>query len=162
MPSVVVPLSVRDLLIADLPDCGWAGSDIHLRDVARQLRRARTGEVDYLAACPPSGVPVAVGGVDYTKAPGAGTLWQLSVHPALQSCGIGTVLIQAAEQRIVARGLHLAELSVEDDNTRARLLYERLGYAAVGAARETWVEERADGTIAVHEADCTVMRKELP
>jgi len=47
--------------------------------------------------CPPSGLPVALGGIDYTESPGAGTLWQLAVHGALQSCGIGTMLIHAAE-----------------------------------------------------------------
>jgi ribosomal protein S18 acetylase RimI-like enzyme len=56
----------------------------------------------------------------------------LEVHPALQSCGIGTILIQAAAQRIRARGLHRAELGVEDSNPRARSLYERLGDAAYG------------------------------
>jgi len=59
--------------------------------------------------------------------PGAGTLWQLTVHPALRSCGIGTILIRAAEQRIRARGLCRAELGVEELNQRARALYERLG-----------------------------------
>ena len=161
MPQVVVPLIVRDLVTADLPDCRWAGSDVHLLDVASQLQRARAGEIDYLAACPPSGIPVAIGGIDYTKAPDAGTLWQLSVHPALRSCGIGTLLIHAAEQRIVARQLQRAELSVEDGNTRARSLYERLGYTAIGVAYESWDEERQDGTIVVHEAECAVMRKEL-
>jgi ribosomal protein S18 acetylase RimI-like enzyme len=162
MPSVVVPLLVRDLVTADLPDCRWAGSGLHLRNIAGQLERARAGEVDYLAACPPSGTPVAIGGVDYLKAPDAGTLWQLSVHPALQSCGIGTVLIHAAEQRIITRRLHLAELSVERDNTRARSLYERLGYTAVGTSHESWIEEQQDGTIVVHEAECALMRKGLP
>jgi GNAT superfamily N-acetyltransferase len=42
-----------------------------------------------------------------------------------QSCGIGALLIQAAEQRIRAHGLRRAELSVEDSNPRARALYER-------------------------------------
>ncbi len=161
MPQVVLPLIVRDLVAADLPNCKWAGSDVHLRNVAGQLQRASTGDVDYLAACAPTGIPVAIGGIDYTKAPGAGTLWQLSVHPALQSCGIGTVLINVAQQRIVARQLHRAELSVEDGNTRARSLYGRLGYTAVGVAYERWDEEIQDGTIAVREATCVVMRKEL-
>jgi ribosomal protein S18 acetylase RimI-like enzyme len=76
---------------------------------------------------------VALGGVDYTLTPGAGTLWRLAVHGALQSCGIGTLLIEAAEQRIRARGLHRAELGVEECNPRARALYERLGYAATTA-----------------------------
>ena len=74
MPQVVLPLIVRDLVAADLPNCKWAGSDVHLRNVASQLQRASAGDVDYLAACPPSGIPVAIGGIDYTKAPGAGQL----------------------------------------------------------------------------------------
>src|SRR5262245_62133350 len=86
--QVVVPLTVRDLIAEDLPECGWSGSATHLASVSTALERARLGEVDYLAACPPSGLPVAIGGVDYVKTPGAGTLWQLAVHEALQSCGI--------------------------------------------------------------------------
>jgi ribosomal protein S18 acetylase RimI-like enzyme len=70
---------------------------------------------------------VAIGGVDYRARAGAGTLWQLVVHPALRSCGIGTVLVRAAEARIAARGLRRAELAVEEGNLRARALYERLG-----------------------------------
>ena len=84
--------------------------------LGKTLERARRGEVDYLAVCPPAGLPVALGGVDYTLTPGAGTLWQLAVHEALQSCGIGTLLIGAAEQRIRARGLHRAELAVEESD----------------------------------------------
>jgi ribosomal protein S18 acetylase RimI-like enzyme len=78
-------------------------------------------------ACPWSGLPVAIGGIDYATFAGAGEIMQLSVRPALQSCGIGTILILAAEQRIRARGLRRAELGVEESNPRARALYERLG-----------------------------------
>src|SRR5215469_10516586 len=99
MPGVVVPLTVRDLTDEDLPACAWSGSRSHLVNVAEALERARLGEVDYLAACPPSGLPVAIGGVDYVKSPGAGTLWQLSVPGALHSCVIGSILSQAAEHR---------------------------------------------------------------
>src|SRR6516162_10461099 len=162
MPEVVVPLTIRDLTTEDLPACAWSGSPTHLASVAGALERARLGEVDYLAACPPSGLPVALGGVDYAKTPGAGTLWQLVVDEALQSCGIGTILIQAAEQRIRARGLHRAELGVEECNPRARALYERLGYVAYGREPASWDEEAPDGTITRYETVCTLMRKELP
>jgi hypothetical protein len=83
-------------------------------------------------------------------------------HPALRSCGIGTVVIQAAEQRIRARGLHRAELGVEDSNPRARSLYERLGYAAYGSEPDSWDQEAADGTVSRYETMLTLMRKELP
>jgi len=158
----MVPLTIRDLTIEDLPDCTWSGSLTHLASVTVALERARLGEVDYLAACPPSGLPVAIGGIDYVKTPGAGTLWQLSVHEALQSCGIGTILVRAAEQRIRARGLRRAQLSVEKSNPRARRLYERLGYVAYGSEPVAWDEEAQDGSITRYETVCTMMRKELP
>ncbi|MFH8569725.1 GNAT family N-acetyltransferase [Streptomyces sp. NPDC017993] len=158
---MTLPLTVRDLLPADLPSCGWSGSPLHLDAVARELKRARRGEVDYLAVCPPSGEPVAIGGVDYRARPDAGLLWQLGVLPALQSCGIGSVLIAAAEQRIRGRGLHHAELAVEEDNPRARALYERLGYVAYGQEAEVWDEQGPDGAVRSHEALCIRMRKTL-
>ena len=73
MDEVVVPLTVRDLTAEDLPACAWSGPATHLASVAEALERARLGEVDYLAVCPPSGLPVAIGGIDYAKTPGAGT-----------------------------------------------------------------------------------------
>ncbi|MFB7255631.1 GNAT family N-acetyltransferase [Streptomyces nojiriensis] len=162
MTGVVLELSVRDFRHADLASCGWSGSEQHLAGVARQLERARTGEVDYLAVCTPTDIPVAKGGVDYQVEEGAGTLWQLAVHPALQSCGIGTLLIGAAEQRIRDRGLRHAELGVEEDNPRARALYERLGYVARGRRPDAWTEQAPDGSLRHHETMCTVMRKRLP
>lgn len=161
MISMVLKLSVRALSHADLASCGWAGSETHLAGVARQLERARLGEVDYLAVCPETDVPVAKGGIDYRAEEGVGTLWQLAVHPALQSCGIGTFLIGAAELRIRNRGLLHAELGVEEDNARARALYERLGYVARGRRTDAWTEEAPDGSLRRHEAMCTVMRKRL-
>ncbi|WP_327072778.1 GNAT family N-acetyltransferase [Kitasatospora purpeofusca] len=96
-----------------------------------------------------------------TVRPGAGTLWQLGVHPALQSCGIGTLLVRSAEQRISARGLALAELGVEESNPRARALYERLGYRAFGSELESWDVEAEDGSLRRYETLCTLMRKDL-
>lgn len=160
--EVVIPLTIRDLTPEDLPSCAWSGSATHLASIAEALERASRGEVDYLAVCPPAGLPVALGGIDYAKTPGAGTLWQLAVHGALHSCGIGTILIHAAEQRIRARGLHRAELGVEECNSRARALYERLGYVAYGREPASWDEEAPDGTITRYETVCTLMRRELP
>ena len=161
MAEVVVPLTIRDLAHKDLPSCAWSGSATHLASVASALDRAGRGEVDYIAVCPPSGLPVAIGGIDYAPDPGAGTLWQLAVHGALQSCGIGTLLIEAAEQRIRARGLYRAELAVEECNPRARALYERLGYVAYDRKPDAWDEEAEDGSLRRYETVCTLMRKKL-
>jgi ribosomal protein S18 acetylase RimI-like enzyme len=161
MPEIVLPLTVRDLTAADLPACRWSGGRSHLAAIAGELDRAARGEAESLAVCPPSGLPVALGGIDYVKIPGAGVLWQLAVHETLQSCGIGTILIQAAEQRIRARGLRRAELGVEECNPQARALYERLGYMAYGTALESWDEDVPDGSTVRYETVCTLMRKDL-
>jgi len=158
---VEIPIVVRDLTPEDLPACAWSGSALHLTSVAQALDRVRLGHWDYLAACPPSGLPVAIRAIDYDENPGAGTLTQLAVHGALQSCGIGTLLIRAAEQRILERGLHQAELAVEESNPRARALYERLGYRAYSRAVEAWDEQAADGTVFRYETMCALMRKKL-
>ncbi|HEX5494729.1 MAG TPA: GNAT family N-acetyltransferase [Mycobacteriales bacterium] len=156
-----VPLVVRDLSPADLPCCDWAGMPPHLDYVAAALDRARAGEVDYLAVCGPVGLPVGIGGVDYTVRPDAGTLYQLAVHPALQSCGIGTTLIRAAEERIRARGLRRAALSVEETNPRAQALYLRLGYVPCGSELHSWDIANPDGSSARYQTRCTEMRKHL-
>ncbi|MEU1087286.1 GNAT family N-acetyltransferase [Streptomyces sp. NPDC005892] len=161
MSSVELKLSARDLVQGDLPALGWAGSDLHLESVARQLERARLGEVDYLAVCPTTDIPVAKGGIDYRVKEGVGTLWQLAVHPALQSCGIGTFLVGAAERRIRNRGLGLAELGVEESNPRARALYARLGYVAYDRQPDSWDVRAPDGSLHRYETMCTLMRKVL-
>ncbi|MFF9340774.1 GNAT family N-acetyltransferase [Streptomyces sp. NPDC014773] len=159
--TVTTRVTVRDLLPQDLPACTWSGTATHLRHVERELTRAAAGEVDYLAVCTPANLPVAIGGIDYQVSPEAGTLWQLAVLPALQSCGLGTLLVRAAEQRIRHRGLRTAELAVEEDNSRARALYERLGYVAYSREPDAWDEEGPDGSIRRHETMCILMRKSL-
>ena len=160
--EIVVPLAIRDLTDADLRDCGWSGSRLHLEHVAKELVRVRRGEAEYLAACAArSGLPVGKGLIDYRTNPGAGTIGQLAVHPVLQSCGIGTALMLAAEDRIRARGLAHAELGVEVDNARAQALYERLGYVAYGSAPDGWDEEASDGSLRRYETTCVLMRKPL-
>lgn len=159
--QIAVPVVVRDLTADDLAGLGWSGSPVHLASVREQLARVPLGEVEYLAACLPSGVPVGKLQVDYAERAGAGTLCQAAVHPLLQSCGIGTLLVRAAEARIMARGLTRAELGVEHDNPRARALYERLGYLAYGDAPDEWDAQGADGSIVRYRTMCTLMRKSL-
>ena len=80
---------------------------------------------------------------------------------ALQSCGLGTALIGKAERRIRHRGLVRAELGVEQENPRARALYERLGYVAFDDRPDAWDEEAPDGTPRRYETVCTVMAEDL-
>ncbi len=151
-----MPVAIRDMVHADLAECAWSGSPAHLRAVEKELLLAARDRADYFVACPPSGLPVAKGGITYQLAPGSGTIWQLAVHPALQGLGIGTLLIGAMEDRIRERGCHSAEIRVEVDNPRAQALYARLGYLAFAEVPESW--ETDDG---LYETTLTVMAKHL-
>jgi ribosomal protein S18 acetylase RimI-like enzyme len=157
----VESLTVDDLTLDDLPNVGWAGSRSHLRYVERALERAAAGEVDYLAVRAPTGEPISIGGVNYAAHEGAGTLWQLATKDSLRSLGLGTRLIAEAEKRIKKRGLRRAMMGVEDDNARARQLYERLGYRVSGHEEDTWKVEDAHGNEVIHKAQITLLNKEL-
>jgi ribosomal protein S18 acetylase RimI-like enzyme len=154
--EIVMPVAIRDMAHADLAACEWSGSPMHLLAVERELDLAVRGRADYLVACPPSGLPVGKGGITYQLAPGGGTIWQLAVHPALQGLGIGTLLIRAMEDRIRERGCRHAEIRVEVVNRRAKALYERLGYLALGEVPDSWETENGR-----YETTLTVMNKEL-
>jgi ribosomal protein S18 acetylase RimI-like enzyme len=156
MPEIVLPLTVRDATAEDRAGCAWAGSG-----AVSSVDRALRGEFDYLVVCPPAGLPVAMGGINYTESPGAGTLFQLSVHATLRSCGIGTLLIYAMEDRIRERGLPRAELGVDEQVPRPQALYERLGYAAYGRRPASWDQDGPDGSTVRYETTITLLRKDL-
>ncbi len=59
----------------------------------------------------------------------------LCVDPALRSKGIGSRLVAFAEERIFSESPNVF-LCVSDFNTRARALYERLGYEKIGELRD--------------------------
>jgi ribosomal protein S18 acetylase RimI-like enzyme len=159
--ELTLTLSIRDLTEDDLPECGWSGTPLHRKTVADELRRAAAGEVDYLVICLPSGAPVAIGEVDFVPIPDAGYLCQLAVNPALQRCGIGTVLVRALEDRILRRGRTRAELGYEEKNAGNRAFYERLGYTAYGTVRDGWNEELPNGEVQWYATTCVEMRRDL-
>ncbi|MFE3460728.1 GNAT family N-acetyltransferase [Nocardiopsis aegyptia] len=158
---VTVPLVIRDLTRDDLPACTWSGGSLHLTAVAGELLRAEAGEVDYLAVCPPSGAPVAVGGVDFVPFSDAGYLWQLAVHPLLRRCGLGTLLVGALEDRVRRRGRSRAELRYEVHESGNRAFYEGLGYTAYGTVPDGWDQRLASGEIERYETTCVQMRRDL-
>ena len=149
---------VDDLTAADLPAIAWSGGPGHLESVARYLARAASGEVEYLAVRTPDGRIVAKGGIDYAEHPGYGTLLQLAANPT--GHGYGTLLIQAMEARIRARGVD-AMLGVESNNPGALRLYMRLGYTECGTEDASWETTDADGRRSMYRTTLTLLRKQL-
>ena len=87
----------------------------------------------------------------------------LGVIEELQSRGIGTKLIAAAEQVIRERGYKRAGLAVDLNNDRARRLYERLGYQdwGKGSYDDSYEVEIAPGMRRVFTDQVTLLTKDL-
>ena len=154
-------LAVGDMCDNDLADLAWSGNPAHLRSVAGALQRAAHGLEDYLVARAPDGQPVAKMRVDYASEADTGVFSQLAVMDLLQGLGIATMLIGVGEQRVHTRGLAFAALGVEDNNPRARSLYQRLGYQVAGRQHASWEVEDDTGALQVYETTLTILRKHL-
>lgn len=147
-PILTVELTVGDLTLDDLTGLGWSGSAHHLGNLAEQIVRAETGECRMLGLALPTGLLIAIGGVDFRVRPGpsiAGAatqtdamVWLLSVHDAWRSLGLGTMLIGRLELAALDHGLDRVVIEVEHDNPRAATLYRRLGYRVVGSRLDSW------------------------
>ncbi len=153
-------LDVTPLQAEEIELIAWSGSRTHLENVRGQLRRVAAGEVEYLTIRA-AGLPVAKGGIDYAKEPGAGTIWQVATHPLLQGLGLATRLIGELESRAVQRGVRRLRIGVDIDNQRARRLYEHLGYQCIGESEASWTAEAEDGSHFLHTAKLIEMLKEM-
>ena len=143
---------------AHIEDIAWSGSRVHLENVAAQLRRVATGEVEYLAVRA-DGNAVSTGGIDFAKEAGAGTIWQLATHARLEGLGLASRLMQELESRSLRRGVNRFRLAVELDNARARRLYEHLGYRVTAESDASWDAEAADGSRFLYTTKVTEMVK---
>ncbi len=66
----------------------------------------------------------------YSREAGGMVLWleELFILPEYRSRGLGRTYFALMEERAVKEGFARIRLEVEEDNVRARALYERLGY----------------------------------
>jgi len=158
--TLTMILTVRDVQESDLPKLAWSGSSLHVEQMAEHVRAA-DGSLDYIAAFLATGEAVGKGEIDYVKRPDSAEIGSLAVHGLVQSQGIGSLLIDIAENRARARGCSSTVVGVEEDNPRAQRLYQRLGYHVFGNEPDEWDELASDGTIVTHRAMCTILSKLL-
>ena len=151
--SGTAQLDVSPLLPQEIESIGWSGTQMHLDNVLAELGRVAAGEVEYLTLRA-DGLPVAKGGIDFAKEPGAGVIWQLATHPQLQGLGLATRLIGGLESRAARRGVLRVRLGVETQNLRALRLYKHLGYETIGESEASWTAEAEDGSSFVYRTRC--------
>lgn len=67
---------------------------------------------------------------------------EIMVDPEAQGCGLGTAMLEAAEQWAQAFGMNKVRLEVLEGNEGARRLYERVGYVIVGYTQNGMLMEK--------------------
>ncbi len=133
--SLELELKIRQCARHDLPQLEWFGLYTEHRQLIEEaFRRQQTGEVMMLVA-DLDDFPVGQAWLDLSarETDSVGVIWALRVFPLLRNHGIGSRLMIAAEQLLFERGYRWSELTVDQQEPRARRLYERLGYRSAGA-----------------------------
>jgi len=149
-------VSIRLLKQQDLPSLEWDGEFIHFRRVyADAFERAKTGRsVLWVADLNPdianpaqfksAGIigqlfvqltcdrPELADGVQ------KGYIYAFRVKPTYRGSGLGTRMLEFAEEDLKQRGFRTATLNVAQVNKDARRLYERLGYHVVASDPGRW------------------------
>ncbi len=115
-----------------------AQTELALVDARLPLHRLDAGTGFYLVAWD-GGEPVGHAYLALTSPP---EVQDMYVLPELRGRGIGTALLDAAEDEARARGAARLTLTVSVENARARRLYARHGYAECGVP-----PKRVRGTI---------------
>lgn len=80
-----------------------------------------------------------------------GHIITIDVAPAARRTGVGSVLLRAAEERLIAAGAHAVGLETAVDNLSALSFYKRHGYSVI----RTWPRYYSNGV------DALVMKKKL-
>lgn len=143
---VAVPADVTAATRREVP-----GADIAVRHFARQ----QAGAATYLVARVDDEV---IGGVLVVHT----ELRHLQVDAGARGGGVGTGLIEAAENLLREQGHRYATLGVELDNDRARALYTRLGYCPTGNTETTsYIYVDQDGRRRRTTETSAEMRKDL-
>jgi ribosomal protein S18 acetylase RimI-like enzyme len=79
-------------------------------------------------------------------------IYGFRVRPSYRGAGVGSLLLQTAEDDLARRGFRWTALNVGRDNPDARRLYERFGYRVISAEPGIWSYQDEHGRLRqVHE-----------
>lgn len=159
---------IRPARRADLDDLEWFGEHRSLRLVEEaSWMHVEAGSVLFLVAdangFPVGQIKVALVHDEDVKADGvrSGYLYSLRVFAPFRRLGIGSALIEHAEDLLRERGYRLVTIAAERENDGALRLYERLGYERIRERRRAWSYSDPDGRLQHVEVDEVLLRKEL-
>lgn len=139
-------LQIRTAKEEDLPALEWDGEYRHFHrlysEIFESTRKGRA--IMWIAEMEPVGlvgqlfVQLISGRPELADGAYRGYIYGFRVKLAYRSQGIGTQMMEVAENDLLKRGFRWVTLNVGHDNPEARRLYERLGYRVVAEEPGQW------------------------
>jgi ribosomal protein S18 acetylase RimI-like enzyme len=167
-PSQAERVTIRPIREAELPALEWEGTYARYRRVFRQtyddvVRGQRIMFVAVAGGRLVGQIFIQLSSTETRYADGYSRayLYSLRVRPEWQGQGLGTRLIAAAEEALLARGFTSAVIAAGKDNPGAQRLYERLGYRTFADDPGVWYFQDVNGVQQSIEEPCWVMEKRL-
>ncbi len=158
--DVTARVIIRSARAEDLPKLEWFGAFAHFRQLYQRTWRDHQAGRRLMLVADLNGFPVGQVWVDVIPTDYA-YLYALRVMEPLQGTGIGTHLIASAEALARGHSYRQIQLAVEKTNTRARRLYERLGYRIFSQRVDVWSYTDQHGETHWVQEDVYGMRKML-
>lgn len=158
--DIHVPIVIRPAREEDLGKLEWFGAYAHFRDLYRRTWRDHLAGRRLMMVADLNTFPVGQVWVDVTPHNYA-YLYALRVMEPLQGFGIGTALIDTAEEIARARGYRIIQLAVERRNVSARRLYERQGFHIFTQRVDHWSYTDHHGNVQWVQEDVYGMEKVL-
>jgi ribosomal protein S18 acetylase RimI-like enzyme len=161
-------VNIRPIRESELPALEWEGVYARYRRVFRQtyedvVRGQRVMLVAAAGGRLVGQIFVQLSSTEMRYADGYSRayLYSLRVRPEWQGQGLGTRLIAAAEEALLARGFTTAVIAAGKDNPGAQRLYQRLGYQTFADDPGVWYFQDVNGVQQSIEEPCWVMEKRL-
>lgn len=160
---LVETVKIRSVQQDDLPQLlsyGWMSPYDEV--IQRAYERSAVDELIFLVADADAQIIGQVW-VDLTQLSEekTGFIQALFVVPTMQNLGLGTRLLEQAEETMRERHLSAAEVSIEKRNRKAKRLYTRLGYEIVDEQVKVWTRTTSNGRVEHSEQQSWIMRKAL-
>ncbi len=138
-------VQIRHLTESDLPALEWEGRFKHFRRLyQRGMEDAKQGRTIMLVAEHEERIVGQIfiqlrgGPPGLSKGLNSGYLYSFRVRPEVRNHGVGTQLMERAEDELRALGFGRAVIAVAQDNSDALRLYERMGYRRIGEDPGEW------------------------
>jgi ribosomal protein S18 acetylase RimI-like enzyme len=163
-----VEVLIRQAREGDLSALEWEGRYQHFRRLYRRaMSQAKLGHRILLVAEVDGRIvgqifaQLASGRADLADGASSGYLYAFRVRPNYRNQGIGTRLIESAQDELRRRGFRRVVIAVAKTNMGARRLYEKLGYKRFAEDPGEWSYIDHEGKLRHVSEPAYVLEREL-